>query len=237
MERTVHTDDTISSCSVEGELLDYPETQESQQTSCKERTPILRKYIAIKESVERIVVQVLLKSVMHAMLTDLVVVLSIIAKTTFWVIVKAFYTLITVPEKSTRNYFENERALIMGGTSEVGRETALKLARYGINRITLWDTDAERLKEVVEEIKDVKSNTTKVFTYTIPCFNKESIQDTITKMKLEAGDVSLLVNAIDSNSNINEKILTADTNSLLNIIQQELTMYTLVRCHYIFHLS
>ena len=232
MERTVDVDDTRSSCSVEGELLDYPETKESQQTDCKERAPILRKIIAIKDSV----VQVLLKSVMYAMLTDLVVVLSIIVKTTFWVIVKAFFTMIAVPAKSTRNYFENERALIMGATSEVGRETALKLARYGINRIILWDTNAEQLKEVVEKIKDVKSNTTKIFTYTIPSFNKESIEDTITKMKLEAGDVSLLVNAIDSNSNINEKILTADTNSLLNIIQQELTMYTLVRCDYIFQL-
>ena len=233
MEKTVDASDVKSSSSstVEGESLDNPETEVTQEKICKEKVPLLKKIIALKDFTERILLQVLLKSVLHAMLTDLVAVLSIIAKTTFWVLFKALYTMIAVPAKSTRNYFENERVLVIGGSSEIGKEIALQLARYNINRITLWDTDAEQLKEVADEIKQLKSSS-KVFTYTLPCFSKESVQDTITEMKLEAGDVSVLVNAIDITTNTNEKILTAETNSLLNTIQQELVMYTLVRRYY-----
>ena len=233
MEKTVDASDVKSSSSstVEGEFLDNPETEVTQEKICKEKVPLLKKIIALKDFIERILLQVLLKSVLHAMLTDLVAVLSIIAKTTFWVLFKALYTMIAVPAKSTRNYFENERVLVIGGSSEIGKEIALQLARYNINRITLWDTDAEQLKEVADEIKQLKSSS-KVFTYTLPCFSKESVQDTITEMKLEAGDVSVLVNAIDITTNTNEKILTAETNSLLNTIQQELVMYTLVRHYY-----
>lgn len=233
MEKTVDASEVVksSSSSVEGELGDNPETEVTQEIICKEKRPLLKKTIAIKGFIERILLQVLLKGVLYAMLTDLVAVLSIITKTTFWVIFKMFYNMIAVPAKSARNYFENERVLIIGGSSEIGKEIALQLAQYNINRITLWDTDKERLKEIADEINQLKSGT-KIFTYTLPCFSKESVQDTITKMKLEAGDVSVLVNAIDVNNNTNEKILTAETNSLLNIVQQELTMYTLVRCYY-----
>ena len=230
MEQTVDASDVKCSSSVEGELLDNPETEEIQNINCEERVPLLKKIIAITDFIERIL-QVLLKSVLYAMLTDLVAVLCIIAKTTFWVVLKMFYAMIAVPAKSSRNYFENERVLVIGGSSEIGKEIALQLARYNINRITLWDTDTERLKEVADEIKQLKS-ISKVFTYTLPCFSKESVQDTITRMKFEAGDVSVLVNAIDIDTNTNEKILTAETNSLLNIIQQELTMYTMVRPYY-----
>ena len=232
MEKTVDASEVKgSSSNVEGELLDNPETEATQEQDCKGKGPLLKKIVVIKDFIERIVLQVLLKGVLHAMLTDLVAVLSIIAKTTFWVIFKMFYSMIAVPEKSARNYFENERVLIIGGSSEIGREIALQLAQYNINRITLWDTDEEQLKEIADEIKQLKSGS-KVFTYTVPYFNKESVQDTITKMKLEAGDVSVLVNAIDIKNNTNEKILTAETNSLLNIVQQELTMYALVRRYY-----
>ena len=232
MEKTVDASEVKSSSSnVEGELHDNPETEATQEQDCKEKGPLLKKIIALKDHIGRIVLQVLLKGVLHAMLTDLVAVLGIIAKTTFWVILKMFYSMIAVPEKSARNYFENERVLIIGGSSEIGREIALQLAQYNINRITLWDTDEEQLEEIADEIKQLKSGS-KVFTYTVPYFSKESVQDTITKMKLEAGDVSVLVNAIDINNNTSEKILTAETNSLLNIVQQELTMYALVRCYY-----
>lgn len=222
MEKTVVARDSKSNCTVEGIPVNNPEIGATYQEK-------LQKIIAIKEFIERIILQVLLKSMMFEILIDLAAVLSIIAKTTFWLILRTFYAMIAVPTKSASNYFENERVLIIGGSSEVGKEIALQLARYNINRITLWDTDAEQLKEIANEIEQLKSSS-KIFTYTLPCVSKESVQDTITKMKLEAGDVSMLVNAIDMDANTNDKILTAETNSLLNIIQQELTMYTLVRC-------
>jgi len=228
MEKTVAVNDAKSCCSVTDESLNDPTEEPVQQyKNCKERLPLLKKIGTIKDYIERTVLKVVLIKIMYTILTDLVAVLSIIAKTMLLLILRAFYTMVTVPSRTANNYFENERVLIIGGSSELGKEIALQLARYNINRITLWDTDMEQLKEVESEIQQVKSSS-KIFTYVLPCLSKESVQDTITKMKLEAGDVSVLVNALDDNTNTNEKILTAETNSLLNIVQQELTMYTLV---------
>lgn len=229
MEKTVAVNNVNSCCTVTDELLTDHREEESvkQYKNCKEGP---QKIGRIKDCIEKIVLQVILISIMDTMLTDLVAVLSIIAKTMFLLILKAFYTMVAIPARSASNYFENERVLIIGGCSELGKEIALQLARYNINRITLWDTNVEQLKEVTSEIQQLKSSS-KIFTYALPSISKESVQDTINKMKLEAGDVSVLVNAIDNNTNANEKILTAETNSLLNIVQQELTMYTLVRCH------
>lgn len=223
MEKTVAACETESTCNVEGELEDTRVAIEDKDC-CKEEIVINK----IKDYTERVLLQRIIRSIMFAVLTDIVAVVSIIARTTFWLILKTFYTMIAVPTRSANNYLENERALIIGGSSEVGKEIALQLARCNTNRITLWDTDTERLTEVANEINNLKSNS-KVFTYTLPSLSKDSVEDTITKMKLEAGDVSVLVNVWDSNADTNENILTAETDSLLNTVQQELTMYTLVR--------
>ena len=227
MDNTIVGSEAKSSCSVEDDSVNNPDTEAIEQENYKQQLPLLQKITAIKDFIERTIFQVLLRSVMFEILTDLVAVLSIIAKTTFWLILRALYAMIPVPDKSAGNYFENERVLIIGGCSEIGKQIALLLAELNVNCITLWDTNAEQLEEVTNEIKELNSNS-KIFTYTLPCLSKESVQDTITKMKIEAGDISVLVNAIDIDTNANGKILTAETNSLLNIIQQELTLYTLV---------
>ena len=227
MDSTVVESEAKSSCSAEDDSVNNPDTETTVQEDCKERLPLLQKITTIKDFTERIIFQVLLKSVMFEILTDLVAVLSIIAKTVFWLFLRTFYAMISVPAKSGANYFENERVLIIGGCSEIGKEIALQLARLNINCIVLWDTKAEKLEEVTNEIKELQSSS-KIFIYALPCLSKEFVQDTITKMKLEAGHVSVLVNAIDIETNTNDKILTAETSSLLNVLQQELMMYTLV---------
>lgn len=227
MENTVVESEAKSSCSVEDDSVNNLDTETAEQEDYREQLPLLQKITAIKDFIERIIFQVLFRSIMFEILSDLVAVLSIIAKTIFWVILRTFYAMISVPAKSAGNYFENERVLIIGGCSEIGKEIALQLAGLNINTITLWDTNAEQLEEIANEIKELQSSS-KIFTYTLPCLSKESVQDTITKMKLEAGHVSVLVNAIDIDTNTNNKILTAETSSLLNVLQQELMMYTLV---------
>ena len=192
---------------------------------------LLLKIIAIKDCIEKIILQVMLQTVILPVLTDMVAVLSITAKAIFCLILKTFYMMIVVPTKSASTYLENERVLIISGASEVGKEIALELARYNVNRITLWDTGGEQLNEIANEIKQLKSRS-KIFTYTLPSLSKESVQDTITKMKFEAGNVSVLMVTTDINTDTtDETMLTVETNALLNIIQQELTMYTLVRCY------
>lgn len=209
------------------EMLDDYTAEEIQPKSYEEKLPVLRSTVGIKGF---IMFQVILIDVVQSVLTDLVVVLSVLAKTMLLLILRAFYAMIPVPAKSPNTYYENERVLIIGGTNELGKEIALQLARFNVNRITLWDTNTEQLNVVTDEIKQLNSSST-IFTYTLPSLNKESVLDTITKMKFEAGDISLLVNAIDNNNiDINEKILTTETDSLLNIIQQELMVHTMVRC-------
>ena len=46
-------------------------------------------------------------------------------------------------------------ALISGGASGVGRATALRFAREGAARLTLFDKDAERITDVAAEVADI----------------------------------------------------------------------------------
>lgn len=163
---------------------------------------------------------------MYTAVTDLLAILSIIVKTLVLFIFKRCYGVVKKPVKAKPNYFANERVLVIGGGRGIGKEVALQLASRNTKRITIWDTDETRLKIAIKEIRQV-NGTSEVFSYVLPDLNKESIQDTIGKMKLESGDVSVLVNAID-NTDIKDKIITADMGSLLEVVQQELTVYTLV---------
>jgi len=163
---------------------------------------------------------------MYTAVIDLLAILSIIVKTLVLLIFEKCYGMMKKPTKTKPNYFTNERVLIIGGGRGIGKEVALQLASRNTKRITIWDTDEIRLSKVTKEIKQLRG-TSEVFCYVLPDLSKESIQDTIGKMKLESGDVSVLVNAID-NTDIKDKIITADMSCLLEVVQQELTVYTLV---------
>ena len=108
----------------------------------------------------------------------------------FWDTLKALLS----PFKRKVNYhdFGSDICLITGAAQGLGRLLALELARRQ-TVLVLWDIQQEKLQEVVDEIYR-ETKCTDVHWYMCDCSSREDINRMADKVKVEVGDVTVLIN-------------------------------------------
>ncbi|NXX34994.1 RDHE2 dehydrogenase, partial [Nicator chloris] len=84
-----------------------------------------------------------------------------------------------------------EIVLITGSAHGIGKQVALKLARFGVT-LVLWDVDDEGNKETSRLAQ--KNGASRVFVYHCDCSNREEVYEQADKVKREVGDVTILIN-------------------------------------------
>jgi all-trans-retinol dehydrogenase (NAD+) len=88
-----------------------------------------------------------------------------------------------------KNLF-NQRVLITGGGSGIGRQMALNFAKEG-SRIVLWDINEEAVSRVAEEIEPAGVD---VWKYVCNVADRETVYQTAEQVKKDVGNVDVLVN-------------------------------------------
>ncbi|XP_015606795.1 short-chain dehydrogenase/reductase family 16C member 6 [Cephus cinctus] len=95
-----------------------------------------------------------------------------------------------IPRKLRSKSVEKEVALITGGAGGIGRLIAKKLANLGAH-VVLWDINEAGLTETVREIRESGG---KCWGYRCDLTNKEDIYEVAKAVKIEVGNVTLLIN-------------------------------------------
>ncbi|XP_015928543.1 short-chain dehydrogenase/reductase family 16C member 6 [Parasteatoda tepidariorum] len=98
--------------------------------------------------------------------------------------------LFFVPKQFKMKDVTDELVLITGSGSGIGRLTAIKFAEKGAN-LVLWDINENGIEETA---KLVREKGTKAFTYTVDVTNREAVYKTASKVKEDAGVVTILIN-------------------------------------------
>jgi len=86
--------------------------------------------------------------------------------------------------------FKHKNVLITGGASGIGRLMAGFMAEKGAT-IVLWDINEEGLKEAADEIAEKGG---KVIANTCDITDKEAVYKTADKVKMEIGNIDILIN-------------------------------------------
>lgn len=97
-----------------------------------------------------------------------------------------FYTVIGLPKKS----LYGEKALVTGGGSGIGRLTAIKLAKLGVE-IVIWDVNQNGIDETVQIIR---SNGFKCSGYNVDISKKDDVYKAAEIVRNDVGTITLLVN-------------------------------------------
>ncbi|XP_027732645.1 epidermal retinol dehydrogenase 2-like isoform X2 [Vombatus ursinus] len=98
-----------------------------------------------------------------------------------------FHYIVPRPKKNVAG----EIVLITGSGSGIGRLLALRFAHLGAI-LVLWDINPEGNQETCELAK--KAGTSRVYTYTCNCSDREDIYRVAAQVKKEVGDVTILIN-------------------------------------------
>lgn len=107
-------------------------------------------------------------------------------------IVYSIETLILklIPRRYRAKSIKGEIALVTGGASGIGKLIAIKLAKLGAH-VVIWDINKNGLAETAAEIKQVNGIS---HVYCCDITDKEEVYRTAKAVKIEIGNVSLLVN-------------------------------------------
>lgn len=87
--------------------------------------------------------------------------------------------------------FAQQNVLITGGSSGLGRRMALQMARRGAT-LVLWDLDADRLSQVVEELRNATGRP--AYGYRCDISNRAAVAATAAQVTREVGPIHILVN-------------------------------------------
>jgi NAD(P)-dependent dehydrogenase (short-subunit alcohol dehydrogenase family) len=87
--------------------------------------------------------------------------------------------------------FKNKVALITGGASGIGRETAIQFAQNGA-KIGIFDVDQKKIESVRKEIMDYCDNFVSI---TGDVSNKKSVQECVDTLFDKYGDIDYLINS------------------------------------------
>ncbi|KAG7198724.1 hypothetical protein KM043_001715 [Ampulex compressa] len=98
--------------------------------------------------------------------------------------------LTLIPYRYRAKSIKGEVALITGGAGGIGRLIAVKLAKLGA-RVVIWDINEHGLKETVEEIRESGG---KCWGYYCDITDRDGIYKNAEAVKIDVGNVSLLVN-------------------------------------------
>ncbi|KAK2580916.1 hypothetical protein KPH14_005985 [Odynerus spinipes] len=95
-----------------------------------------------------------------------------------------------IPCRYRGKSINGEIALVTGGASGIGRLIAKKLSALGA-QVILWDINKSALEDTVNEIRE---NGGKCWGYYCDISNREEVYRTAKAIKIEIGNVSLLIN-------------------------------------------
>ncbi|XP_006885303.1 PREDICTED: 17-beta-hydroxysteroid dehydrogenase 13 [Elephantulus edwardii] len=93
-----------------------------------------------------------------------------------------------IPQK--RKSVSGEIVLITGAGHGIGRLTAYEFAKRK-SKLVLWDINKRGVEETAAECRKLG---TAVHTYVVDCSNREGIYSSISQVKQDMGDVTILVN-------------------------------------------
>jgi all-trans-retinol dehydrogenase (NAD+) len=114
----------------------------------------------------------------------------------FWVLLQTIYyfaesfVYLFIPSNACHKNVKGQKVLITGSGSGLGRLMALRFAALG-SELVLWDINAEGNEETA---KHVRAHGAKVACYTVDLSDREKIYETANKVKVEVGDVDILIN-------------------------------------------
>ncbi|KFO22522.1 17-beta-hydroxysteroid dehydrogenase 13 [Fukomys damarensis] len=89
-----------------------------------------------------------------------------------------------------RKSVAGEIVLITGAGHGIGRLTAYEFAKRK-SRLVLWDINKQGVEETAGECRKLGAT---VHAYKVDCSNREEIYSSVTQVKKEVGDISILVN-------------------------------------------
>lgn len=89
--------------------------------------------------------------------------------------------------------FEGRKLLVVGGTSGIGLETAVMVARQGGSVVVIGNR-AEKAEAARQQLTAIVGDT-KAFAFSVDLSNFESVQALIAKIASEHSDIDLLVNS------------------------------------------
>lgn len=85
---------------------------------------------------------------------------------------------------------DGELCLITGAGGALGRLFAVEFAREGAH-LVLWDCNAAANEQTAKMARELGA---KVYTYTVDLSRRQSIYETAERVRVEVGDVTILVN-------------------------------------------
>jgi short-subunit dehydrogenase len=99
------------------------------------------------------------------------------------------FNINTISRGITMNNFKNKVAIITGGSSGIGRATALRLAEYGA-RIVLLSRDMEKLKSLENELKTYN---VQVLSLAADTTDRQQVKSAVTWVIEAFKDIDMLV--------------------------------------------
>ncbi|XP_074596937.1 epidermal retinol dehydrogenase 2-like [Brevipalpus obovatus] len=98
--------------------------------------------------------------------------------------------LFFIPRHLRLKDVSSETVLITGAGSGIGRLLAIKLASM-VDNLVLWDIDEPRLQETGKEVQKAGG---KCKLYTCDLSRKESVHETVAKVKNDVGPITMIIN-------------------------------------------
>lgn len=94
------------------------------------------------------------------------------------------------PTRCRKKNISNEKVLITGAGSGLGRALALEFARKG-STIIMWDTNEDMLAEIADKVSDLN---VPVHIFACNVADRREVYETAAKVKSVVGKVDILVN-------------------------------------------
>jgi len=110
---------------------------------------------------------------------------------------------------------QSDLILVTGCGNDLTRHVVLKLAEMGAS-LVLWDNEKEVVRSVAEE---AESYGTQVYPFVCDCSDQDAIYSTAKKVQQEVGNISILINSLNSDSSAGQDIMSMDDARLAQVMK------------------